>query len=91
MTRVTGPSLTNSTCIMAPKRPVDGRHAQRPHRPDEGFVERFGDLRRRGADETGPAALAAIAVQRELTDHQNAAGNVGHAEIHFVVGVAEDA
>ncbi len=91
MTRVTGPSLTSSTCIMAPKRPVAVGAPERPHRPDEGFVERFGDLRRGGADETRPAALAAIAVQRELTDDQNASADVGHAEIHFVVGVAEDA
>jgi len=53
---VTGPSLTSSTCIIAPKRPLGHGESRLPDRVDEGF--HTGESPRgEGAavDETGPA------------------------------------
>jgi len=39
----------------------------------------------------GPPTLAAIAEERELTDDQHFAGDIGQREIHFALGVVKDA
>src|SRR5262249_23433537 len=37
-----------------------------------------------------PAALAAVAVERELADHEHLAAHLGQLQVHLALGVVED-
>jgi hypothetical protein len=74
---VTGPSLTSSTCMCAPKIP---RCA--PAR----VLSLLGGCSR---DEARPVAATRITVQRELTHAQNLA--LAQRLVHVTVGVGEEA
>ena len=68
---VTGPSLTSSTCISAPKRPVaTGRPSARKS-VRETIDQWLGDGGRRRLHEAGTASLAAIGVEGELRHDQH--------------------
>src|SRR5207302_882680 len=60
-------------------------------RRGERFVKRLGLVRQRGFDETGPTSLPAVAVQRELADHQRRPAHVQQAPVHLPLVVLEDA
>ena len=77
---MTGPSLTRATCMWAPKTPVS-TWAPRARRPATTCVdERFGDGPGRGGVPGRAAALAGVAVERELADHQQRGADVGSAD-----------
>ena len=68
--RVTGPSLTSASCMSAPNTPgLDVRTAG-PQGGDQVLDQRLGDRAGCGRVPGGAAALAGVAVQRELADHQ---------------------
>src|SRR5262249_49851328 len=67
------------------------RNALHASRGNEGLVEPLGQLRGRGLDEAWPAALAAVAQQRELAHDQERPVGVGKREIHLALGIVEDA
>jgi hypothetical protein len=58
---------------------------------DESLVEPLGDLRRRGGDETGPAAFAAVAEQRELADDEHRPADIDQRQVHLPIGIVENA
>jgi hypothetical protein len=58
---------------------------------DKDLVEQLGLLRPRGVNVAGTAALAAVAIKSELADDQHAAADFRYREIHFAVGVVEEA
>ena len=89
--RVTGPSFTSSTSIIAPNSPVSTRDAALAQQRDEALVERDRHLRARRVDEARPASLHRVAVERELRDDEQRAVHVGEGEVHLVVGVGEEA
>ena len=66
-------------------------HAQPPRRLDEVFIQVPGPFGRCCVVETGPPALAAIAVERELRDRQHRASGIQQAAIHLARIVIEDA
>ena len=57
---VTGPSLTSSTAIRAPKTPVSNVDVQLAERVAEAVVERLRELGPRGARERRPVALRRV-------------------------------
>ena len=67
---VTGPSLTSSTCMSAPKTPVCDGGAQRAQRVGEGGHQRLRHRSRRRRAPARPPALGRIGVQGELADDQ---------------------
>ena len=77
-TSVTGPSLTLSTRMSAPNAPLDWR----PEPLELGahrVVERLAHRPGRGRLPRRAAALARVAVQRELADHQHRGAHVARA------------
>ena len=89
---VTGPSFTSATCMCSRKRPVATAMPACADRGDELLrTESLGHFRRRGVDEARPAALAAIAQQRELADDEHRAADFGQPAVHLAVVVVEDA
>lgn len=56
-----------------------------------GFVEFAGEVGRRGGGEAWSSAFAAVAVEGELADEQDVSVGVEEGEVHFAVGVGEDA
>ena len=58
---------------------------------NELLVQLSGDRGRSGGDEAGTFAFATVAQECELADDQQLAANVLDGEIHFVVGIREDA
>ena len=55
------------------------------------LVERNGGLRPRRADEARAAAMAHVAVERELAHDEDAAADVGKAQIHLIIFIPEHA
>ena len=74
---VMGPSLTSSTSISAPNSPRPTGTLARLDRPGEDLHEARRQVRRGGVDERRSAALASVAVERELADHEH-----GPADVH---------
>ena len=89
-TNVTGPSLTNSTIMWARKRPVATGMPCSATVRHEDFVKLLGQLGRRGGIERRPPPLAAIARQRELTDHKHGAAHLADREVHLSLRIVED-
>ena len=81
---VTGPSLTSSTSIIAPKTP-----RSRTEPLAEALVQRLGVLGPRGGDVARAVALSRVAVERELADAQDLA--VAERLVHPPLGVGEHA
>ncbi len=88
---VIGPSLTSSTSISAPKMPRSTATPAACQRVGESLVERLAEGRRRGVEERWAAALAGVAVERELADDERRSADVDEAQVGLALGVAEDA
>ncbi len=88
---VTGPSFTDSTRIMAPKRPPATAHAGAPQFRGELVDQRFGDRRVSGRDEARAAAFAHIGEQRELRDDERLAAGVDQRAVEAASLVGEQA
>jgi hypothetical protein len=73
---VTGPSLTISTCVRAPKTPLSTRTPRAASAARKGLVQRLGLLRRRGVAEARPVSLRGVGDQGELADDERAAAGV---------------
>ena len=74
---VTGPSPADSTRISAPKRPVATGTPGAGEGLGDGLDQGGGPLGRGRGDIGGAAALAGVAVEGELADHQRAPAGVG--------------
>ena len=83
MSNVTGPSLTSSTSMWAPKRAATG-----PRALAEALVERLGPLGPGRVHERRPVALAGVAVERELRHAEELA--LAERLVHPAVRVLED-
>ena len=86
-----GPSLTSSTAISAPNRPVATSTPSARERRREPPVEPLGEVWRRGAGEPGPAAPPRVGEQRELRDDQRRPADVEQRPVGPALVVAEDA
>ena len=84
-TIVTGPSLTSSTLIRAPKTPVCDRDAVAGKGGAEALDERLRDLGPGGVREAGPVALAGVGEQRELAHDEDLAARVEHRAVELPV------
>ena len=86
-----GPSLTSSTCISAPKRPVAVRTPRRASASAKRKVEPLGEVRGRRVREPGPAPASRVGVERELRDDEGRAAGVEQRAIGPARVVPEDA
>ena len=89
-TIVTGPSLTSSISIRAPKRPVATRRPSARRARAEALVERLCHLGARRPCEAGPVPLAGVRDQGELAHDEHLAADVANREIELAVVVFED-
>ena len=85
-----GPSLTSSTAITAPNRPVATRTPIAAERLREPEVEPLRQLRGRGAGEPGPPAAAGVGVERELAHDERLAADVEQRQVRPALRVVED-
>ena len=88
---VTGAVVHRGNLHIGAELAVLGREAQALALGKELLVEGHGHVGACGGEEIGAAAVAAVAVEGELADHQNASAHVGKPLIHFIVFVAENA
>ena len=58
---------------------------------DEAFVERVGEFWRGCVDEAGAFPFAGVSQECELADDEHAPSRIGDREVHFAIGVFEDA
>ena len=56
---------------------------------EELLVERDGEVRLCSADEARPAAVAHVAVERELAHDQHASAHIRERPVHFIIFIAE--
>ena len=85
---VTGPSLTSATCISAPNRPVATvAPSRRSSSTSAGRAARR--VGSRGGDPARSAALAGVAVERELADDEELRADVGGGPVHHAGLVVE--
>ena len=84
-----GPSLTSSTAISAPKRPVSTPIARGPQTRDEPVEERNGKLGSGRIGEAGTPPASQVGEERELADHQQRAAGVADGEVRAPIGVPE--
>jgi hypothetical protein len=89
--RVTGPSFTSDTSIIAPNSPVSTVKPALRQQRHEPLVEGDGDVGLRRLHEAGAAPLTRIAVKGELGDDEKAASHLLHRAVHLAVLVGEDA
>ena len=90
---VTGPSLTSSTVIRAPKTPVSTGTPRSRSAWQKCLVQRLRDCSgRRRLREVGPSSLLAFAIrdQRELADDERLAARVEERAVELSLGVLED-
>ena len=88
---VTGPSLTSVTAMSRLEHSRLDAHTQSRTAFDKMIVQLPGLIGGRRVIETGPAALAAIAVKRELRDRQHRAAGIQQAAIHLAGIIVKDA
>ena len=87
---VTGPALTSSTSIMAPKRPLT-TGAPRPRASSiSRSISGLGVLPRRRRRVGGAPSLPGVRHQRELGDHAQGAAHVEQRAVHAAGVVGED-
>ena len=72
-----GPTFTLSTSMWARNRPVSTSAPRSRSASTNAVDQRLGDLGRGGRGPGGPAALAGVAVEGELADHQQRRAEVG--------------
>ena len=81
---VTGPSLTSSTAMSAPKRPVSTGMPSAARQVCEGLVKALALLGRGGGGKSG-AIAAQIGGQGELADHQRRPADIADRQVHLAL------
>ncbi len=88
---VTGPLLTSSTSIRAPKTPCSTTTPSSLQRCAEALVDRLCEFGRRCRCEARTIPLRRVGEQRELADHERGAAGVEERAVEAARVVLEDA
>ena len=87
---MTGPSLTSSTSIISPKRPVATFSIDLAGLGDKIFIPAQCVTARSRINERRPSAATRVAVKSKLRNHEHFAVDIGQRKIHLAVRVFKD-